>query len=140
MGKCNDSIQDRLEKNRWLLGSLFLILLATRVWFWNHDMGSGIIWDIEYVIYSWVGILFLLGFTKRLWNKTNKVCKYFSKASISLYYLHQSILIIVAYFVVRRVDLTWVQFLLIMTVSVGFSLECYELYRRIKSEEFNARN
>ncbi|NLK96338.1 MAG: acyltransferase family protein [Clostridiales bacterium] len=128
----NEKIQDRLEKNKWVLGGLFLFFMVILVILWNLGLDKGLLFDIEYRAYLWSGILFFLGFGQAYLNRKNKVLTYLSKASFSLYYFHQTILIIIGYYVLKLTNVTLIQFVLIMVGSFIFSLGCYELFRRNK--------
>ena len=77
----NNKIQDRLEKNKWLLGGLVLSFSVIHVVLWNLGMDKGLLFDIEYRIYLRIGILFFIGFGQAHLNKRNKVLSYLSKAS-----------------------------------------------------------
>ena len=90
----------------------------------------GMIWDIEYRLYLWSGILFLLGLAKRYFNKTNRLMSYLSVAAFPLYYFHQTILVVLGYFVLKKVDVMWIQYVSICVGTFILSLLCYELCRR----------
>lgn len=128
----NDKVQEKLQKNRLLLAVLFGCLMAVRVLLWNRGVINGLFADIQYRIYLWIGILFFIGFAKTYWNKTNKVLIYFSNASFSLFFFHQSILIVIGYYVIKALHTTWLQFLIIMTGTFILSLGCYEVCRRFR--------
>lgn len=128
----NEKIQDRLEKNKWFLGGLFLLFMIIQAIIWNLGLDKGILFDIEYRIYLWIGILFFIGFGQTYLNGKNKVLSYLSKASFSLYYFHQTILVIIGYYVLKLSYATWIQFLIIMIGAFLISIGCYELFRRNK--------
>ena len=132
----NDIVQDKLVKYRWLLGGAFLGTMLLRIWLFNIGDLSGIWCDIVYRIYSWMGILFLLGFTKKYFNMTNKTLTYLSQSSFSLYYFHQTILVIIAFFTIKIVDNVWIQMLIIMMGTFVISVILYEICRRFKTTSF----
>ena len=126
----SEQVQKRLEKNRLLLTVLFLAAIAGRLILASVGQTEGIIWDFEQVMVTWFGILAILGMGKRYLNRSNGVTAYFSKAAFPLYYFHQSLLVILAYFCVRYIQPMWGQFLVIMTGTFVLSILCYEICRR----------
>lgn len=131
-----DEIQDLLEKNCLLISSLFVMILCVHSLLIINGMQSGILWDIEYRIFVWFGILAFLSLGKRFLNKTNKLLKYLSQAAFPLYFFHQSILVIIGYFILKLNVNVLIQFLLIMTLSFIGSILCYEIFRRFKVTRF----
>lgn len=126
----SDVVQERLSKNVCLLGGLFVLLLIIRLWMWFNGYQSGLVFDIQYRMYLWTAILFFLAIGQRWLNASNKVSTYLSKASFPLYYFHQSILVMLGYWVLKNVENRGIQFILIMFGSFIFSLLCYEIIRR----------
>lgn len=128
----NEKIQDKLLEYKWYILSLFLIFMVIYIYMWQSGNDSGILFDIEYSIYLWCGILFFLTFGQIYLNKKSEISSYLSKASFSLYYFHQSILIVIGYYVIDKVNNSLIQFLLIMLGTFILSLLCYEIFRRNK--------
>lgn len=126
----SDAIQERLEKNVWVSGVLALIFLIIRLYMWITGKDHGILWDIEYRMYLWAGILFLLGLWKRFFNGNHRVMSYLSKAAFPLYYFHQTILVVIGYFVLKYVDIMWVQYVMICVGTFLISMLCYEVFKR----------
>lgn len=106
--------------------------MVIRVYMWQLGNDNGLLFDIEYRMYLWCGILFFLIFGQAYLNKRNKIYSYFAKASFSLYYFHQSILIIIGYYITEKVNNSLIQFLLIMVGTFILTLLCYEVFRRNK--------
>lgn len=127
-----DEVQELLERKSLLLSCLFICTLCTYSLLIKYEIQGGIVWDIEYPILLWLGIISLIGIAKKFLNNSNIVSRYLSSASFPIYYFHQSILVIVGYIVLKLTDLVIVQFLMIMTISFIGSLLCYEICRRFK--------
>lgn len=85
---------------------------------------------------SWFGILAILGVGKRYLNISNDITKYFSKAAFSLYYFHQTVLVVLGFFILKYINIAWLQFALIMTGSFIISILLYEIFRRFKISSF----
>lgn len=127
-----DEVQALLERKSLLLGCLFICILCIHSLLIKNELQDGIVWDIEYRIVVWFGIIALIGIGRKFLNKSNAISRYLSNAAFSLYYFHQSILVIVGYIVLKLTDLVIVQFLMIMTLSFIGSLLCYEICRRFR--------
>lgn len=127
-----EEVQERLERNRLLLTILFLVVLIIRLIMSETGHGFGLFWDIEQRMVTWFGILAILGLGRRYLDKSNRLTDYLSAAAFSLYYFHQSILVILAYFVLKSIETSWLQFVVIMSGSFVLTLLCYELLRKLK--------
>lgn len=126
----SDEVQETLQKKVWISGALTFVFLVIRLYMWLSGNDHGMIWDIEYRLYLWSGILFLLGLAKRYFNQTNKLMSYLSVAAFPLYYFHQTILVVLGYFVLKKVDIMWIQYVIICVGTFILSLLCYEVCRR----------
>ncbi len=125
-----EEVQDKLVKYRWLLGVSWVILMAIRSFMQLNNMGHGLVWDIEQRMLTWIGILAILGLGKTYLNFNNKFTQYFSPAAFPIYFFHQSVLVIVAFYAVRFTKLVSLQFTLILLISFIITLLCYEILRR----------
>lgn len=125
-------VQELLNKKCLLLAGLFAVMLCVHGILYENGIQSGIVWDIEYRIVLWIGIIALLGLAKRYFNKTNKVLMYLSQASFPIYYFHQTILVIVGFIVLKLIDIVFVQYIVIMISTFIASIVCYEICRRFK--------
>jgi hypothetical protein len=132
----DEMVQERLQKNSFLLTILFIFVILVRIILQCNDLGSGLIWDIEQRMVAWFGILAILGIGKKYLNKSNAVTRYFSKAAFPLYYFHQSVLVVLGYFVLKYVNIVWMQFSIIMIGSLIISIICYEVFRRFMISSF----
>ncbi len=128
----DDRVQDKLEKNRVQLLCLFMAAYLLRFIICFTGYGDTLLWDIEQRMITWFGILAILGWGRRYLNSSNRLTDYFSNAAFPIYYFHQSILVIIGYFTLKTVHITWLQFLLITAVTFLLTLLTYELLRRIK--------
>lgn len=132
----DELVQERLEKNSFLLMILFLFALIVRIILQYNELGSGLIWDIEQRMVTWLGIMAILGIGKKYLNKSNAVTRYLSKAAFPLYYFHQSVLVVLGYYVLKYTNLIWIQFPVIMIGSFLITIMCYEVFRRFKISAF----
>lgn len=126
-----DEVQDLLERNWLLLAGCFLGILCVHAIFVANGI-SGIVWDIEFRIVKWFGILAFLGSGKKFFNKTNRLMRYLSEANFPLYYFHQSILVMLGYLVLKRIDSVPLQAAVIIGGTFLLTILCYEICRRFK--------
>lgn len=127
----HDEVQERLMKYRIPLGIAWIILMVLRCLFYSGVIySSNLLWDIEQRVLTWIGILAVLGLGKKYLNFNNKFTKYFSTAAFPIYYFHQSILIVIAFFTLKMTDDIPMQFSIILVLSFVFTLFCYEICSR----------
>jgi hypothetical protein len=125
-----DEVLDKLAKYRISLAVTWILLMALRWVMFATEHFSGLVWDIQYRLLTWAGILAVLGLGKRYLNFDNRFTKYFSPAAFPLYFFHQSVLVIVAFFVVKLTNIIPVQILMIIILSFALTLLSYEIFRR----------
>jgi hypothetical protein len=107
----------------WMLGSLKGKLL--------YALGSTLL-----RLNTWAWLLLILALARRLLNFTNAFLRYTSLASGAVYVFHQTVIIAVAFYVLRwkytlhlKVGMT-VEFLVIFALSLAITMLLYELARR----------
>lgn len=126
-----DKVLEKLEKYRWALTASALLLLITRhIWYYLAQK-TGILFDIHQCIAMWICILAILGLGKRFFNFNNKFTQYFAKASFPIYIFHQSVLIVVGYYILKITDIISIQVILIMSISFIATIICYEVFKRL---------
>jgi glucan biosynthesis protein C len=125
-----EEIQDKLVKYRMSLGVLWILLMALRSFMSLNSLGNELAWDIEQRVLSWIGILAILGIGKKYLNFNNKFTQYFSPAAFPMYFFHQSILVFIAFHIVKLTKIIPLQFVLILVMSFVITLLSYEIFRR----------
>lgn len=124
----NDLIIGKLERNiRWL-SSLCLAgtIMSTALYYRFSYYG-----DLWVNFIGWISILVLVVAGKRFLNKRTGFTTYFNHASYPIYILHQSVLVVLAYYVVRFSDILPVQAACICAGSLMLTVSAYHLIRRI---------
>lgn len=124
----NDLMIEKLERNiRWL-ASLCLVGTIVSVGMYYKFSYYGDCW-VNFI--GWISILVLLVAGKNLLNRETGFTRYFNKASYPIYILHQSILVILAYYIVQMSDIMFVQVFGICVGSFVLTVLAYHLVRRI---------
>ena len=124
----NDLVMEKLERNiRWLaalcgIGTITSVVLYYRLSYYG---------DLWVNFIGWLSILVLLVAAKRFLNKKTGFTRYFNQASYPVYILHQSILVSLAYYVVRISDVLAAQVFCICIGSFLATMLVYCLARRL---------
>ena len=124
----NDLVIEKLEKNIKWLGSLCVIATMVSATVYYKFSYYGDCW-VNFV--SWLSILVLLVIGKRFLNTKTGFTEYFNKASYPIYILHQSILVVLAYYIVQIGDSVFVQASCICIGSLIITVLAYHLVRLI---------
>lgn len=132
----NEAVQTKIMRYCWLFGGLFFSSMMVRIWRFQTDRLSGLLCEVEYRFYLWMGILFLLGFAYKHWNRTTPMLTSMAKGSFALYYFHQTVLVIIAYFVVRNVSNICMQIVIIIGLTFLTCIVLYEISRRFRITSF----
>ena len=126
-----EEVQDKLVKYRMPLGIAWILLIITRCILYQEQISSGLIWDVEQRILSWIGILAIIGLGKYYLEFNNIFTKYFVPAAFPIYFFHQTIVVVVGYFIVQRIHGALVQYISIVLISYVLTILLYEICRRI---------
>lgn len=92
-----------------ILGYLYLVILAANAWFW---------------------LLTALGYGKKYLNKEHRILPWANQAIYPFYILHQTIIIMVGYYVIQTEESILTKYLFISTISLIGSLAIYEFLIR----------
>lgn len=129
---------DSLERNRRF--SLSLAVLS--LFFFNYFRWN----DIEiylmlvgwqkyvylglYPLKSWVWVFAALGYGKKYLNKRHIALEYLNQSVYPFYILHQTVIVILAYYVVQTTDTIGMKYTFIAVVSLLVSMAVYHLFIR----------
>ena len=124
----NDSILEKLEKNiKWLFGLCLMETIASAALYYKFSYYG----DLWIHLIGWNSILVLLILARKFLNNSNGFTVYFNQASYPVYILHQSILVALAYYVVKNITGIFLQVVCIWTGSFGLTILSYHLIRKI---------
>lgn len=124
----NDEISKRLEKYRLFLTMLFAIVTFTSVVLYYKFSYYGDLW-VNFI--GWISILALFIEGKKLLNSKTGFTEYFNKASYPIYILHQTILVVLAYYFTQIINNTLAQALCICIGSFLLTVLVYHVIKLI---------
>lgn len=128
----DDNIQVKLDKSRWYLFGAGVVFTGLNLLFLNVGFSSyGLAYDIFIRFLSWIGILSAIGMGKHYLDFQNKFTNYFSRASFPIYFFHQSVLVLVAYYTFRVTSSIFLQVIIIIVGTFILTMATYEVFKRI---------
>ena len=138
----DDRFTESIKKHGWLclvlwivlfvgVGSLFTFVLD----YDTSGQGTGfsalfVIWQITWSIISWSAVVFILSLGAKHLRFTNKFLVYSNEAVLPFYLFHQTIILIVGWFVLAWQMSTLIKFLIIAGISFPLILILYEVFVR----------
>ncbi|MBM7655236.1 acyltransferase family protein [Neobacillus cucumis] len=75
---------------------------------------------------TWLTLIVILGYGNKFLNFSHKLVPYMNEASFPIYIIHQSILVVVGYFILKFNIGVWQEYLLIMAITFMISVIIYE--------------
>ncbi|MFC2006637.1 acyltransferase family protein [Chloroflexota bacterium] len=139
----NTQIQDNIKK--YALKSLIVYLVLQAVHYLlmsgvlTIDFGDygNLIYRIFITMRSWLFIIAILGFSSRYLNFNNRFLRYTNEAVLPFYILHQTVIIVIGYFVIQLSTGILPKYLITITTSFIAIMLIYELLvRRINILRF----
>lgn len=136
-GRFTESIKRRL----WLYLALWLgvvvVMGGVLQFVFNYELSPNQGFSALYVIYvvgwsviSWCAVAFMLSLGARYLTFGNKLLTYSNEAVLPFYLFHQTIILIVGWFVLRLNIGNWARYFIIAAVSFPSILILYELFVR----------
>lgn len=96
---------------------------------WNYDVPS-----VTFIgfggLTTWWWVLAIMGYGRRYLSFRNRWLDYANEASYPFYILHQTVILIVGFYVVQTAESILAKFLFTSTVSLMLTLAIYELFVR----------
>lgn len=132
----DEVVHERLAKYVLPLTLVFVSSLLLSLVLKETISNSDLLVDIARRVVVWFGILTMIGGFRKYFNFENKITKYFSSAIFSLFYFHQSVLVVLGYFILKSVSNIFLQITCIILCSFILSLACYEIFKRFKLTAF----
>jgi glucan biosynthesis protein C len=114
----------------WFVGGLFTFVLG-----FDTSTGHGfwvlyVLWQMAWSIISWSAVVFMLSLGAKYLNFTNGLLSYSNEAVLPFFLFHQTIILIVGWFVLPWNISNVVKFLIITGISFPLILFLYEVFVR----------
>jgi glucan biosynthesis protein C len=93
------------------------------------EPGDLTLYQIGRAIFQWSTVLAILGYCKVLIAKPHPALTYLNKGIMTYYVLHQTMLILLAFWLKKTYGLNGWSFLLIVAMTVACCMVAYEIYR-----------
>lgn len=132
----DEDVIERLQKNSIYLGIGWILVIAMRCLSYATNFNNGVLDQIVYCLLEWIGILAMLGLGRRFLNHNWKFTKVLVKAEFPLYLFHQTLIIMVGYWIMLHIKSVYVEYLLIIGISFVLSYMLYEICRRFSVTRF----
>jgi glucans biosynthesis protein C len=138
----NPAMMDSLERNRRISLTLaFICLLSVNYLRWNEKEPWKLIHDWRnhwstYVYFGWRAVsawswvLAAVGYGKKYLNKKHRILDYVNQAVYPFYILHQTVIVIIVFYVVKTTDTIGLKYIFTVLVSFVLSLGIYHLFIR----------
>jgi len=137
----DERFTESIKKHGWLCLALWVVLFlgvgGLLDFGLGFDLNEGIgfsavfaIWQITYSIVSWSSVVFLLSVGAKYLNFTNKLLVYSNEAVLPFYLFHQTIILIVGWFILPFNLSNVAKFLIIGLISFPLILILYEVFVR----------
>jgi peptidoglycan/LPS O-acetylase OafA/YrhL len=126
------------EKNRLFFGIAGIVcFVATQIIEYSdainvvrENPAAGVGWLILRAFGTWGLLLSILGYGKRHLNFTNRFLKYASEAALPFYIIHQTVIILIGYYVVQTQWNIAAKYLIVVVASFGGTALAYETLAR----------
>ena len=124
--------------------ALAVLCMGLFLGLWQSDLVPDRAYSADYVLYqcfrgcnTWIWVIALLGLGRRFLNFNSRLLAYANEAAYPVYLLHQTVLITIAFYVVRWDLGVMTKFWIISTASLSATISLYEvLIRRFNLPRF----
>src|SRR5690606_33398937 len=124
------------ERRRTSLTLAFLAIVAIDVLRWN-DATPAFAYSLPHTLYqllqgfnAWCWVLTFLGYGKRYLNRPSRVLARLNEGIYPFYILHQTVIVVIGFYVIRVEESILAKFLFVSTVSIVVSWAIYDLLVR----------
>jgi glucans biosynthesis protein C len=136
------ALMDSLERNRRTSLIVAIITIVAINYFrwnqlepyqlitdWQHDW-STYLYRSLYPITAWGWVFTAIGYGKRYLNKKHKALDYINQAVYPFYILHQTVIVIIVYYVVQTSDTIMMKYLFTIIASFLITMAIYHVFLR----------
>lgn len=110
-----EAFWSEIDRQRWLALTVtfasLIVLVITVIMFPREDLTGGFVVILRIVrsIFQWCAIITLLAFAGRVATRPNRLVTYLNNSIMTYYVVHQTVLVVVAYYLSRQgpLDVWW---------------------------------
>lgn len=138
----DDNILNMFEKYRnfylmcSITGYIIIFIEINSIGLQSGFTPLGITFSLIHYLITWVSLLTFIGYGKRYLNFRTNFLSYFSHASFTIYMVHQTYIVIFAYFIFKLTNIFLLQYILIIILALTASLMTYDILKRFKVFRF----
>jgi glucans biosynthesis protein C len=96
---------------------------------WQEDPRTYLYFAL-YALTAWLWVFALVGYGKRYLGKQSPALGYMNKAVYPFYILHQTVIVVIAYYVVQTTDTVWMKYGFTVLASFLVTMFVYHLFVR----------
>lgn len=142
---CSDArFGSAIDKHLGIANLLAIVCMTVFLSLWQTDLIPDRAYSVNYVLYqcfrgcnSWFWVLMILGLGRKFLNTNSRLLSYAHEAAYPVYLLHQTILVTIAFYVIRWNAGVMTKFWTISTATLFATIALYELLiRRFNSARF----
>jgi hypothetical protein len=139
---CFPNLIQSLERNRrFSLSAGVIIVIAINYFRWNNIEPFEVFKDYKtawqtyaflplYALAAWFWVFALVGYGKRYLNKSHSALNYINSAVYPFYILHQTVIVVLAFYVVKTTDEVLMKYLFIVIATFFICMITYHLFIR----------
>lgn len=133
----NERSTQMIEDTRWC--SLGVMVISIPVYFYLRNVlddfpdfaWQSIVLALLRNLYGFSALLTMQGFARKYLNRGGKVLDYLNQAAFPVYILHQSVMMVIAYYVLLWTNGITLQFSLIVLLTLVACFALFEVFRHI---------
>jgi glucan biosynthesis protein C len=133
-----------IDKHLGIATALAIVAMTAFLGLWQTDLVPDRAYSVNYVLYqcfrgcnSWFWVLMIVGLGRKFLNVNSRLLSYANEAAYPVYLLHQTVLVTIAFYVVRWNVGVMTKFWTISTATLVVTIALYELLiRRVNLVRF----
>jgi glucan biosynthesis protein C len=129
-------IMQAVKRHMWVELAILAVCVFMIVIIDNTEFGHESLANVFWPLGTWMALLVWTGFAMRLLNFSNSLLRYATDAVLPVYMLHQTLIIIIGYFVIQWNWPVAAKYPFVVVTVFISALAIYEIVRRINVTRF----
>ena len=133
----NEAFAESTERNRWwtLVAGVLICVVYSATWRWRDALpdpswalaGANVVGQLG----VWFVLMGALGMGRKYLDRTSSFLAYQAEASYPVYLLHQTVIVVIAFYLVQVQMPLYLQWLLLLAAAVAVTFLLYDGIRRV---------